>query len=63
MDQKPSTDKDTYSPRGVLLALAVLSLLVSGGLYLFYKLRQASQNQDCMMQGRSNCAPVDSTTP
>jgi hypothetical protein len=32
-------------------------------LFLFYALRDVSQRQDCMMQGRSNCAPVDATTP
>jgi hypothetical protein len=63
MEQKPSTEKDTYSPRGVLLALGVLLLLVLGGLYLFYALRDESQRQDCMMQGRSNCAPETATTP
>jgi hypothetical protein len=63
VDQKPSSEKDTYSPRAVLLALAVLLLLVLGGLYLFYALRDVSQRQDCMMQGRSNCAPETSTTP
>ena len=63
MDQKPSTDKDTYSPRGVLLALAVLLILVLGGLYLFYALHDVSEREDCMMQGRTNCAPVTSTTP
>jgi hypothetical protein len=62
-EQKPGTNKDTYSPRAVLLALAVILLLVLGGLYLFYALSDASQRQDCMMQGRTNCAPVESTTP
>ena len=61
-DPAPKTSEDTYSPRAVLLALAVVLLLVLGGLYLFYSLHDASQRQDCMMQGRSNCAPVDATT-
>jgi hypothetical protein len=47
----------------VLLGLAVVLLLVFGGLLLFYMLRDASQRQDCVMQGRSNCAPVEATTP
>jgi len=59
----PATKKDTYSPRAVLLALAFILALVLGGLFLFYALRDASQRQDCLMQGRSNCAPVESTTP
>ena len=55
-------DQDTYSPRAVLMALAVILLLVLGGLYLFYALRDASQHQDCVMQGRTNCAPIESPT-
>lgn len=52
---------DTYSPRAVLLALAVLLVLVIGGLLLFYALRDTSNLQDCVMQGRSNCTePVTS---
>lgn len=62
-EQEPGTNKDTYSPRAVLLALGVILLLVLGGLYLFYALRDASQREDCMMQGRTNCAPAESTTP
>jgi hypothetical protein len=56
-------NEDTYSPRVVLIALAVVILLVLGCLYLFYALRDASQRQDCVMQGRSNCAPIESTPP
>jgi len=62
-DQEQRTSEETYSPRAVLLGLAVVLLLVFGCLLLFYMLRDASQRQDCMMQGRSNCAPVEATTP
>jgi hypothetical protein len=62
-EQEPRTNQDTYSPRAVLLALGVILLLVLGCLFLFYSLRDVSQRQDCMMQGRSNCAPVEATTP
>jgi hypothetical protein len=62
-EQEQRTNEETYSPRAVLLGLAVVLLLVFGGLCLFYMLRDASQRQDCMMQGRSNCAPVEATTP
>jgi hypothetical protein len=47
----------------VLVGLAVVLLLVFGCLYLFYALSDMSQRQDCVMQGRSNCAPVQVTTP
>jgi hypothetical protein len=62
-EREPKANGDTYSPRAVLMALAVIVLLVLGCLYLFYALRDASQRQDCVMQGRSNCAPIESTTP
>jgi hypothetical protein len=62
-EQEPKTNEDTYSPRAVLMALAVIILLVLGCLYLFYALRDAAQRQDCVMQGRSNCAPIESTPP
>jgi hypothetical protein len=54
-------DEDSYSPRAVLLGLAIVVLLVLGCLILFYTLRDQSQLQDCVMQGRTNCSPVEST--
>jgi hypothetical protein len=60
-DQKSPGDQDSYSPRAVLVGLLVCLVLVLGGLLLVYALRDTSQLQDCVMQGRSNCAPVEST--
>jgi hypothetical protein len=58
--RKPDTSQEsTYSPRAVLLALVLLAILVGGGLYLVYRLRASADMQDCVMQGRSNCAAVD----
>jgi len=62
-EQQSKHNEDTYSPRAVLLALALILLLVLGGLYLFYAISDESERQDCMMQGRTNCAPVEATTP
>jgi hypothetical protein len=61
--REPKVNEDTYSPRAVLMALAVIVLLVLGCLYLFYALSDTSQRQDCVMQGRSNCAPIESAPP
>jgi hypothetical protein len=36
-------------------------VLVFGGLLLVYKLKAMSELQDCVMQGRTNCAPADSS--
>lgn len=56
-------ERDTYGPRAVLLALAFVLALVIGGLYLVHTLRNSSHLEDCLMQGRSNCSPVDTPPP
>jgi hypothetical protein len=57
-DRNSQKSQDSYSPRAVLIGLLVCLLLVLGGLFLVYALRDTSNLQDCVMQGRSNCAPV-----
>ncbi len=45
-------------------ALAVLGLMLvpaAAGWFLFDKLSADSAIQDCVMAGRSNCAPLDPT--
>jgi hypothetical protein len=44
--------------RGMLVALVVIVVLVLGGLWISHVLRSSAAVQDCVMQGRSNCAPV-----
>ena len=44
--------------RGALLALAVIAALVLGGLWLAHTLHGVGRLQDCVMAGRSNCAPI-----
>jgi hypothetical protein len=48
------------SRRGALIALIVVVLLVLGGLWISHVLHGASAIQDCVMAGRSNCAPIRS---
>lgn len=50
---------DENPMRSNLTALIVILLLVVGGLYLAQKLRQVGTLQDCVMSGRTNCAPID----
>jgi len=58
--RKPdAAQANTYSPRAVLLALVIIAVLVGLGLFLVYRLRASADIQDCVMQGRSNCAAVD----
>ncbi len=44
--------------RGALIALLVIVALVAGGFWLSRHIREANRIQDCVMAGRSNCAPV-----
>jgi hypothetical protein len=51
--------EESNSQRAALIGLVICLLLVLGGLFLVYELKRMSAVQDCVMQGRSNCAPVD----
>jgi hypothetical protein len=46
------------SRRGPLIALIVIVVLLAGGLWLSRTLHSVGRIQDCVMSGRSNCAPV-----
>ena len=43
-----------------LIGLLVTLLLVLGGVFLIHVLGRASRLQDCVMSGRTDCAPIDS---
>ena len=60
-EQKPQRDEDFYSRRSFVIGLIVCVLLALGSLYLLLALRERSQLEDCFMQGRSNCLPLDPT--
>jgi hypothetical protein len=53
--------QDAHSHRAAIVGLIVCVVLVLGGLLLVYKLKAMSDLQDCLMQGRTNCAPVDTS--
>jgi hypothetical protein len=42
-----------------LIGLLVTVLLVLGGVLLIHVLGRVSRLQDCVMSGRTNCAPID----
>lgn len=44
--------------RGGIAALLAVVLLVLGGLWLAQRLRADAAIQDCVMAGRTNCAPI-----
>ena len=53
-------DDDHYRHRMVnnLLAFAVLSLIVYCGIWLANTMAQLRADQDCVLMGRTNCAPI-----
>jgi hypothetical protein len=48
-------DKIAQRQTDGLAGLAVVLLLLVGGLYLVQQLRAASMLQDCLLSGRHNC--------
>jgi hypothetical protein len=59
---QPPAPKEPDSRRGALRGLLVALLLIVLGLILVRELRNAGRLQDCAMSGRTNCAPIDTTT-
>jgi hypothetical protein len=51
------------SRRGAVIGLLVTAALVILGLILVKVLGDTGRLQDCVMSGRSNCAPVDTEDP
>ena len=45
--------------RGALIALAAVALLAVVGWWLFRELSASSRLQDCLLSGRTNCAPIE----
>ena len=59
-DENDGNSADPKPRRAALAGLIFLLALVLAGLYLVHELRSVSQLQDCVMAGRTNCAPIDS---
>ena len=63
---EPQPDDESEAPdsrRGALIGFGVVLLLIVGGLVLSHLLRSTSQVQDCVMSGRTNCAPIEASSP
>jgi hypothetical protein len=56
----PGDEKTDGGPSAIVM-LAVAVVVVVGGYFLSLKLKEMGRMQDCVMSGRTNCAPV--TTP
>src|SRR5262245_59188359 len=62
MASDPNDPEDPHEPdsrRGALIGLVITVLIVIAGYYLMTSLRQQGKLEDCLMAGRSNCAPID----
>lgn len=46
-----------------LIALAILTSLVGLGVWIADTISDLQRDQDCLMQGRSNCAPIELPIP
>lgn len=60
-EQTPQDPREPHSRRAAVAGLLVAIALVVVGLILVRVLGNAGRLQDCMMSGRTNCAPIDST--
>ena len=60
MSEPDEPDEDEAPPqrRGALIALVLVLVLLAGGLWLSRVLHGVGAIQDCVMSGRTNCAPV-----
>jgi hypothetical protein len=61
-DSRPDEFEEPDSRRGALIGMGLVLLLIVGGLVLARVLRHTAQLQDCVMSGRTNCAPVETTS-
>lgn len=60
MTELPEDDEHAANSRRTasLAALAVVLVLLIGGLWLQHHLRATSLMEDCLLAGRRNCAPA-----
>jgi len=49
----------TLSSRDILVILTIIALVCVGGYFLLMKLIDVSRQEDCVLAGRRNCAPIE----
>jgi hypothetical protein len=61
-EKEPEVPEPPDPRRKALLAAVFVLLLIGAGVFLTHVLRRMAQIQDCALSGRTNCAPIDSST-
>jgi len=46
-----------------MIALAIVTLLITAGVWIADTIADLQRDQDCILQGRSNCAPIELPAP
>ena len=60
MDNRSERDDDTDQRRSAaLIGLIIILALAIAGVVLVRELRDRSRLEDCLMSGRTNCAPIE----
>ncbi len=60
---RPDEDGDDNRRRSLInvAALVFVILLVAGGVWLAKVMQRNAKLEDCLMSGRTNCAPIDTS--
>ena len=57
-DPQPEMPEIPDSRRGAVVGLIITLVLILGGVLLVHVLSRTATLQDCVMSGRTNCAPI-----
>jgi hypothetical protein len=57
--QPPDEHDHDQTRSRALIGLIIVAVLVVAAVYLVHALRNESKLEDCLMSGRSNCAPIE----
>ena len=59
MVEPPRNEPEAHSRSAAAIGLVVVVILAVVAVFLFHSLRSQSRLEDCLMSGRSNCAPIE----
>jgi hypothetical protein len=57
--QPDDNGEPTLSPLAILVIMVAIALVCVGGYFLLMKLIDVSRQEDCLLAGRRNCAPIE----